>query len=66
MDWQKDRVRRAKDQDICCTEVVCVDEGFVFTVIGETGEDYLVEIFEDAGLWFEKSCSCNDNYWRPF
>ena len=64
--WQKDRIRRAKEQDIFCTEVVCADEGFVFTVIGETGEEYLVEIYEDAGLWCQKSCSCEDNCWRPY
>ena len=49
--WQSERVRRAKDQDIFCTEVDCIDDGFVFTIVGTTGEEYLVEIYEDAGLW---------------
>ena len=64
--WQQERVRRANDHDISCTEVNCIDNGFVFTVIGTTGEEYLVEIYEDAGLWCYKNCSCNDNYWRPW
>ena len=63
--WQKLRLERAKDQCIYCTEVECTDDGFVFTIVGTTGEEYLVEIYEDAGLWFQKSCSCDDNYWRP-
>ena len=36
--WQQERVRRANDHDISCTEVNCIDNGFVFTVIGTTGE----------------------------
>ena len=65
-EWQKERVRRAIDQDIYCTEVVCTDDGFVFTIVGTTGEEYLAEIHEDAGEWCQKSCSCNDSYWRPY
>ncbi len=68
-DWQKqkERVRRAKEQDIYCTEVECTDDGFVFTVVGATGEEeYLVEIYEDSDQWLNKSCSCNDNCWRPY
>ena len=64
--WQKERVHRAKNQDIYCTEVECTDDGFVFIVVGATGEEYVVEIYEDSGLWLNKSCSCNDNCWRPF
>ena len=47
--WQKERVHRAKNQDIYCTEVECTDDGFVFIVVGATGEKYIVEMYEDSG-----------------
>ena len=62
--WQKERLQRSKEQPISCTRVDCTEDGFVFSILGSTGEGYTVEINEDVALW-PPSCSCEDNYWRP-
>ena len=65
--WQKERVHRSKEQPIYCDRVECKDDGrFIFRVVGSTGESYVVEIYEDANLWSQTSCSCDDNTFRPF
>ena len=65
--WQKQRVIRSKEQPIYCDRVECTDDGcFVFSVVGSTGESYIVEIYEDADLWSQNSCNCEDSTYRPF
>ena len=65
--WQKDRVLRSKDQNIYCDRVDSTEDGcFIFSVLGSTGESYIVEIYEDADLWGLCSCSCEDRTFRPF
>ena len=64
---QKDRVLRSKEQDISCDRVDSTEDGcFIFSVLGSTGESYIVEIYEDADLWELCSCSCEDSMFRPF
>ncbi len=64
--WQQDRVLRSKEQPISCDRVDTTDDGcFIFSVVGSTGESYIVEIYEDVNLW-PPSCTCEDNTYRPF
>ena len=51
---------------ISCERVECTEDGcFVFSVIGSTGEHYIVEIYEDVDLW-PHTGDCEDNTFRPF
>ena len=58
---------RSKEQDISCDRVDSTDDGcFIFSMRGNTGEPYVVEIYENADLWELCSCSCEDRTFRPF
>ena len=63
--WPAVRLKRAKQQPIKCETFETTQDGaFIFSILGTSGERYIVEIHEDIDLWPPR-CSCEDNLWRP-
>ena len=61
-DWQKNRLERAKEQDIFVCEVDCQPDSFRFVVQG-ISDEYQVQIYRQIELW-PPSCTCDDHFWR--
>ena len=62
--WPAARLKRAKQQPIKCETLETTQDGTsIFSVLGASGERYIVEVHGDVELWPPR-CSCKDNFWR--
>lgn len=61
-DCQRNRLERAKEQDIFVSKVDCMPGSFIFVVQG-ISDDYQVQIYRQIELW-PPICTCEDHYWR--